>query len=499
MKKIFWTFGISFLVFGIQAQTQYSAYSAIGKGVATSFVRDYQSLGVNSSALGWGTGFDGKNTVMGTSEFAFGVSSPELNKEKLENFTRAVYNQIRDRENSAFDFETQKQAAIDYANAGIQMSLDYNWFGASYFNNKIGGLALSVREHYNWFSQLNETTTDLIFRGRTANYFDSLTIAINGDTSMIANSQNLSSDTLAAVLYGSRNNPLALSQITNGSKIKFSWNREYNFGWGRKIIGSDSTFALYGGIGGRFIQSMALFDLESNDDGFSLATSISPFYDINYGPIQNTNPNALNENSGLLPSIVGNGYGIDLSASAVLFGKIRIATAVNNIGKVTYTRNVYSQNDTLLNRMTVQGLTDFNVSESMNQLVEEGGLLSLVTEEDVVVVNPATFRLGGSMEMVKDIVNVGFDFVAPFDKEAPGSLQNAVFSVGGDIRPLKWLQLNIGYLGGGAYQHNIPIGVNFILGDGAYEIGIASRDALSFFLDNAHSISTAFGFARLRF
>jgi hypothetical protein len=61
------------------------------------------------------------------------------------------------------------------------------------------------------------------------------------------------------------------------------------------------------------------------------------------------------------------------------------------------------------------------------------------------------------------------------------------------------LQFNVGYLGGGIYQHNIPIGVNFILGDGAYEVGISSRDALSFFLSNSNSISTAFGFARFRF
>ncbi|MDG1657530.1 MAG: hypothetical protein P8H56_03010, partial [Crocinitomicaceae bacterium] len=59
--------------------------------------------------------------------------------------------------------------------------------------------------------------------------------------------------------------------------------------------------------------------------------------------------------------------------------------------------------------------------------------------------------------------------------------------------------LSAGYLGGGLYKHNIPIGVNFILGGGTYEFGISSRDVLSFFLDDSNSISTAFGFARVRF
>ena len=97
------------------------------------------------------------------------------------------------------------------------------------------------------------------------------------------------------------------------------------------------------------------------------------------------------------------------------------------------------------------------------------------------------------------MVNVGVDLIAPFDSQAPGSLQNAVFSVGGDIRPVKWLQLSAGYFGGGVYEHNIPVGIKFILGGGTYEVGISSRDALSFFLKDANSVSTAFGFARVRF
>jgi hypothetical protein len=183
----------------------------------------------------------------------------------------------------------------------------------------------------------------------------------------------------------------------------------------------------------------------------------------------------------------------------VLLGKIRVAAAVNNIGKVTYTRNVYAVRDTILGQMSLPGLGDYNVSQGMNQLLEEGGILNLVGEEEIVVANPATFRLGGSIELVKNMVNVGVDLIAPFDSQAPGSLQNAVFSVGGDIRPVKWLQLSAGYFGGGVYEHNIPVGINFILGGGTYEVGISSRDALSFFLKDANSVSTAFGFARVRF
>lgn len=487
------------LVCGQQfAQTQNSAYTAIGKGVATTFLTDYQCLGINNSALGWGTGFEGKQFTMGTSEFAFGLSSPTLDKERLKNAYQAIYNQVVDKENEDFDYAAQRDAAADYAEAGMAINVNYNWFGASYQNEKFGGIAVSVRENYNWYSQLNKETTDIIFRGRLSGYFDSLTIAMNGDTTTIGNTENLSQDTLAAVISGRINDPLLLSEITNGSRIKFVWNREYNFGYGRKIFGSDSTFALYGGVGGRYIQSMAMFDMQSDESGINVRSAISPFYDINYGQTAGTSPTS-GSSSGFLPSAVGQGYGVDLSASVIMMGKIRLAASVNNIGSVTYNREVYSVRDTLVGEMSLPGLDDANITEAMNQLNEEGGLLTLEGEEEFVITNPANFRLGGSMQLFKKKLHIGFDVVAPFNKDHPGSLQNAIVSVGGDIRPVKWLQLSAGYFGGGVYRHNIPVGINFILGGGTYEVGISSQDALSFFLKDANSISTAFGFARFRF
>ena len=71
-------------------------------------------------------------------------------------------------------------------------------------------------------------------------------------------------------------------------------------------------------------------------------------------------------------------------------------------------------------------------------------------------------------------------------------------SVGGEIR-IKFIVLSAGYFGGGIYKNNIPVGINFIFKDGAYEIGISSYDAISFFSKNSNSISAAFGFARFRF
>ena len=475
----------------IFSQTQGIAYTAAGKGVATTFLTDYHSLGINSSALGWGTGFEGKRFTVGTIEFSGGISSPTLNKDRLKNAMSGIRNITSDE--GTFDFEQQQAAAADYAEAGITINASYNWFGASFQTDKFGGIAISINEEFNWFSQMNRQTTDLIFRGKRSDYYDSLVIDYQGDTSTVYNSGNISQDSLEAVIRGERNNPMLVSQITEGSRIKFSWNRNFNIGYGRKIFGDREKLAVYAGVGARYIHSIAMFDMQSNSSGLNVSSSLTPFFNIDYEDGQNI------ANSGNLPESVGNGYGLDFSASVILYDRIKIGAAVNNIGSVTYKTNVYRINDTLLGNTTIEGIESAGFQDIMGQVSEEGGVFQLDGEEEIVIANAANFRLGGSISFFENKLDVGVDFVAPFDNNNPGSLQNSVFSVGGDIRPVKWLQLSVGYFGGGVYANNIPVGINFILGDGTYEFGISSRNAISFFAKDGNTISTAFGVARFRF
>ena len=83
MKKhiLFISFFIS-SVFNVNSQTQGISYTAVGKGVATTFVTDYHSLGVNTSALGWKNEYDKKFT-MGMTEFNLGMYSDSLNVDRL--------------------------------------------------------------------------------------------------------------------------------------------------------------------------------------------------------------------------------------------------------------------------------------------------------------------------------------------------------------------------------------------------------------------------------
>ena len=481
-------------------QTQSIAYPTVGKGVATTFVTDYHCLGINTSALGWGTGYEGLKKTMGMSEFSFGMYSDSLNSTKLKN----LYGSMKDRFIGNIPSETQqserKTTVADYAQAGVSIFFDYNWAGFSYQGKKFGGIAFNIKESYQYYSKFNEQFTDLVFRGNTSSYFDSLQVVFAGDTSMIANRDNISTDSLNNVISGTRtlSLPLNLSEITKGSSVKMVWNRSYNIGYGRKIFGIDSVFVLYGGIGGRFIQSMAMFNLESDENGLRMYSSTSPSMNIDYGAVATTNPSNFASSASGLPKAIGNGYGVDLSASVILFSKLKVAASVNNIGSVTYNRNVYSVKDTLVGSLSLAGLADYDVTQSINQMLSTGGLLTLEGKEEYVLKNASDFRFGASFEPWK-FLHFGFDMLAPFNKENPGSIQNPVYSFGGEIRPFKWLALSCGYLGGGIYQSNIPVGINFILKNGGYEFGISSRDAVAFFGKNGNSISTAFGFARLRF
>jgi hypothetical protein len=327
--------------------------------------------------------------------------------------------------------------------------------------------------------------------------FDSLTLNFNGVDVKVANKGSLSPDSMKAVVAGNISVPINLSSLLKGSQIKMSWNRSYNLGYGRKVFEIDSVLEVYAGVGARLIKSMAMFDLDATAEGVNLHSSLSPIFNINYQDILSGGKNTFNYSGGIPPS-VGSGYGIDLSGSALFLGSFKVAMAINNLGSVTYDRNVYRIKDTLVASMQLNGLGDVNLTKSINQLISKGGVLALQGTEKYKLANAALFRLGASYHY-KQRLGIGFDLVAPFNRDNPGNIKNAVISFGGDVRIFDWLQLSAGFYGGGLYKNNIPMGVNFIKNNGAYEFGIASRNILTFFKEDTHNLSFAMGFARFRF
>lgn len=493
MKKILVILSVV-LAYWSNAQTELIAYPSTGKGVASTFVTDYHALGINPANLGWRS-HEKKNFTIGSTELGFSINSNALSSQQLRDIIKgAVVNGTLD----SLSREDKSKAIKSFTDNDFNFSLNNNIFGFAYQNDKFGGIALSIRTRANWSSNFNDEFTDLLFNGNQSSYFDSL-VFVNGiDTSTVANNGSYS-DSSGVVLNGKVNVPLNISKIMDGSRLQLSWNREYHIGYGRRVLKIDKVLELYAGVGAKFIQGVGYLDLESKDGKLKMVSSLSSGFDLDYGVAALSNPSALAQNGqNFFKSSVGNGWGFDLGAHALLFKKIRVAASVTDIGSMTYTGNVYEAADTLVLDISNSGLTDVNITSSVGSLLEDTGLLNLKGKESFTVSLPTTLRLGGSIEL-GEIAHVGIDLVAPFNN-VPGSFNGFSWGVGGDLKLIKGMVvLMAGFTGGAGRTPQIPLGLNIVLKGGSYEFGIASRDAFTFLKENGSSISAAMGFARVRF
>lgn len=495
MKRIFTLLCLS-TVLTVSAQNEYSAWPATGKGVSSTFVTDYHALGINPANLGWKS-YD-KSVTMGTSEFGVSIYSESLAKQDLRN---TLWGAIRTGSLDSLTYEEKIAAAQGFA-SDFAFNWDYNMFGFAYQNDKFGGIAFAVRSRATWASSFSSDFSEVLFSGKFSSQFDSLLYNNGTDTVNMANYGNMSSDSAMNVLSGSANIPLNISDFVGDSYLRLSLNREYHLGYGRKLFGKDSTFALYAGVGAKYIQGIAMMQMSGDSAAgtYTMVSAFSPGFDIDYGTVASGNPSAIaGQAQNFWRSPVGMGFGVDFGVNMMLFNKMHIAASVTNIGKMTYTGNVYEGRDTLVVNYSAQGLQDLNVANSVPELLEESGLFKLNGIQRVEVKLPATMRIGASLEL-GEIAHVGIDLVAPFDRTLPGSVNGFAWGIGGDIKLADGkIFLMTGVTGGGGYDIQMPLGINFVLGGGAYEVGVASRDAVTFFTKNSPTISAAFGFARVRF
>ena len=478
------------------AQLENSSFTNAGRGCATTFATDYEALGINPANLGWASKYDGKKFTMGFAEFGVSVSSDALTKDQLRNSLVSI---IQGNSNN-LSYQDKMNAANSFAQAGTTMNIDASVFGAAVNTKKAGGFAFRINDHMQLYTQFGSNAANLFFLGKTSNIFDSLTIVTSaGTTQNIGNHPNLSPDSAKMVTQGYTNAPQLLSKVLNGSQMKLTWTREYNFSYGRKIIGNDSIFALYGGIGIKYVQGLALIDIQSTNNQLSGYSSISPAFGINYGAAA-TDANQVTQSGGL-PKTVGNGYGFDFGLNAVIKSKLKIGIAVNNVGSIVWKGNAYTLKDTFLVKTTNTGLQNYNLISQLANMFSAGagGLVNLQAAQSITTQLPGMIRAGASI-LLGRVAEIGVDFVMPVTSNAvPGSIQNPVISVGGDLMPVKWLKLQAGFVHGGNYGNQIPVGIIFTAKGGVYEAGIASRDVITFFTQHGPNISLSMGFMRMRF
>jgi hypothetical protein len=472
------------------AQNEFIAYPATGKGVSSTFVTDYHCLGINPANLGWQS-YE-KSVTMGSSEFGLSIHSDSLAKQDLRD---NIWGVARSGSLDTLSYD-QKIYAMNSFASDFAFNWDYNMFGISYQNPKFGGIAFSLRSRATWASSFSTEFSSMLFQGSFSNYFDTLQYFDGTDTVNIANYENMRPDSAGNVLGGTASVPLNISDLVGDSYLRLSLNREYHIGYGRRLLNIDSVFSLYGGIGFKYIQGIAMMDLSTDENGvLQMYSAFSPGFQIDYAAGLNSLPQ---QTQTFWRSSVGQGFGLDIGANITIFNKLHLAASVTNIGSMTYTGNVYEMVDTLVVSYTQDGLDDMNIANSVPEMLEESGLFTLrgLTEKKVSL--PGTLRFGASIELGK-FAHIGAEIVAPFN-DVPGSINGFAYGLGGDIKLAKGkVILMAGFTGGGGYDMQVPLGINFCFGGGAYEVGVASRDAVTFFSQNSPTISAAFGFARVRF
>ncbi len=491
MKKIF-LFILSVFSFCASAQQEFSSFTNTGRGCATAFATDYHAVGINPANLGWGSRYEGKKFTMGFSEFTGSVYSDSLRKDDLRN---SIVGLITGN-NTTLSYAQKIQAVNNFTQSGFTLNADLGSFGLALNTKVAGGFAFRINDHFQWYSKLGAEAANLIFLGKTSSLFDSLTIQLaNGSTNTIANHDNLSPDTANMVLTGTCNAPKLLSKILNGSQMTLTWYREYNLSYGKKIVGFDSLFAIYGGIGVKYIQGLAMLDIKSEGGVLTGFSSLSPSFGVNYGTAASTANQVVGEG---FPKTVGNGYGFDFGASVVIKRKLVLGASLINVGKIDWTGNVYQLKDTLMISLTSAGVQNFNLFNQLKNMLGPDGMFKITGEQKYTTQLPGMVRAGASLLLGK-IAHLGVDFVMPTNSNVPGTIKNPIIGIGGDITPVPWLRLQAGFITGGNYDYQIPVGFVIIAPGGAYEMGIASRDAITFFTQHGPTLSLSTGFIRMRF
>lgn len=470
----------------LMAQTDLSVFSTTGRAAATTFVTDYQAIGINPANLGWAGRYPDKHLCIGLAEGTYSIYSEALTRSDLRKRFLHV--------DQPFTQDEKVDAAKKIANAGFTLNADVMLLGAAYRTDPLGGLGFQVHDRVQWSSVFGPLASDLIFLGSSSNYFDQLILA-NGDT--IPNTDGLSQATIDQIVQGIRSNdPYTLSKALDGSRIAFNWYREFNLSYGRSIVHNDGL-DLYAGVGVKFLLGVGIIDVASKNGKLTAYSALSPFFDIDYGTAANSNPSRLSGTNGLLPKSAGKGFGMDLGLSAIIHGKLKVGMALTNLGSIAWDGNVYEAKDALLTELSSDGMDSYNFFDGIDDYVTNSGIMEWKGESSRKVPLPANLRTGAGW-VIGDLAEVGVDVVLPMNDE-PGSYGKAVIGAGGDIRPLEWLQLSAGVVTGGDYDTKIPVGITFNVAKGTWEFGVASRDAVTFFADTRPTLSLSMGFLRFRF
>ncbi|MBD0399880.1 DUF5723 family protein [Flammeovirga sp. EKP202] len=489
----------------IYAQSEGSVYSVTGRGgVGTTFVTDYQAIGINPANIGIKKNYRDPKFTFGLLEGNVAFSSEAINTNEL---LGAMTNFRTDR----FDYAKREEAINKFSNNSTNVDANVMLFGFSWrMPKKYGGIAFSVRDRVSTYTVTNPFTAELIFMGAASSYFPKLKMA-NGD--IIDNPRHtggtLTDDQLDQVQAGFFENPddeQSFSSVLDGTKMKSTWIREFNFSYGGQLL-ETYDLSIYGGFGVRYLQGLLIMDFDVNQNGefqspvFS-SSFVNPVDVLTNGLVEDDFDSRPLSEKLVNPKPAGEGFGLDFGLTFVIKRNLKIGVALNNYGEMNWTGQIYSVGDLTLGRVNGQGVDNYNIfvqNEGTFQLAGSNSAVEWEKKEGNQRVDlPTTIRVGASYEFFR-LVHVGVDVIIP-QNDAPGNLQKPLYAIGGDFKPFKTLSFSTGFnIGGNNDTFKLPIGVTYSARKGFYEVGISTHDILSYFSLSGNSSTISIAAAALRF
>ena len=195
MKKIFALF--LFLVANqMFSQVDLGSPAAVSKGGAvTATIQNWDCIGLNPAGLGYEDNF---NFSLGLSNYYVNVQSKAL---KLGDLLKAASDPAK-----GFTQEQKDKYASAFSSEdGLNLQATSNWFMASVWFPKVGGIAFSIRDRISGHLSMNSNMADILFNGVNSNVYK--------DTNLLKE---------------------PISKLLDGTVVNYKHFREFNLAYGRK-------------------------------------------------------------------------------------------------------------------------------------------------------------------------------------------------------------------------------------------------------------------------
>lgn len=485
MKHTVTFFVLTFLAFTAKGQLERAAFTEVGRGAVNAFATDYHALGINPANLAFGNPHNKKFTV-GFGQFALSNYG--------EGFTRSEMMDAIRNSDEQLSFNEQIDAAQRFADAAVAIDVTTLGLGFAINTAKAGNFAFSVAARATHFSRFNETAASHLWTGFVDPYFDLWVVPGEGGMLDTVPNGGANSPLINDVILGLSSNPQNVSTLYDGTVARSMGFIEYNFGYGRTLFETDDL-KIHGGLGLKYLQALFLLDVAVRDQELSRAyLAFTPAFNIDFGEATANNPSGIPGNN---LEAVGSGFGFDFGLALELGEKFRVSGAITDIGSITFDGNVYSARDTVLFDIETTGVESFDLTSQFDVFTGDQGVFNWEGREEQRFRLPTMLRVGFAYQHSEKF-NFGLDLALPFNDE-PGSIERLGFAAGIDFMPVRAVRLSSGIAAGDNYGFRVPFGLNFVVDDGSWEFGLATRDLLFFANDDRPNLSVAMGFLRFRF